>query len=52
MLCTVSKPANFVWNYLIKANKKGEGNGSPLRYSCLEKSMDRKTWWAAVHGIA
>ena len=22
----------------------GEGNGSPLQYSCLENSMDRGTW--------
>ena len=24
----------------------GEGNGSPLQYSCLENSMNRGTWWA------
>ena len=24
----------------------GEGNGYPLRYSCLENSMDRGAWWA------
>ena len=29
-----------------------EGNGTPLQYSCLEDSMDRGAWWAAVHGIA
>ena len=29
----------------------GEGNGNPLQYSCLENSMDRGAWWAAVHGI-
>ena len=29
----------------------GEGNGSPLQYSCLENSMDRGTWWARVHGV-
>ena len=28
----------------------GEGNGNPLYYSCLEKSMDREAWWAIVHG--
>ena len=22
----------------------GEGNGNPLRYSCLENPMDRGTW--------
>ena len=27
-----------------------EGNGYPLQYSFLEKSIDRGGWWAAVHG--
>ena len=26
----------------------GEGNGTPLRYSCLENPMDSRVWWAAV----
>ena len=30
----------------------GEGNGNPLQYSCLEKSMDGRAWWATVHGAA
>ena len=30
----------------------GEGNGTPLQYSCLEDSMDGGAWWAAVHGVA
>ena len=30
----------------------GEGNGTPLQYSCLENPMDRGSWWAAVHGVA
>ena len=29
-----------------------EGNGNPLQFSCLEKSMDRGAWRAAVHGVA
>ena len=29
----------------------GVGNGNPLQYSCLENSMDRKTWWSTVHGV-
>ena len=29
----------------------GEGNGSPLQYSCLENPMDGGAWWAAVHGV-
>ena len=28
----------------------GEGNGTPLQYSCLENPMDGGAWWAAVHG--
>ena len=30
----------------------GEGNGTPLQYSCLENTVDRGAWWAAVHGVA
>ena len=30
----------------------GEGNGTPLQYSCLENPMDGGPWWAAVHGVA
>ena len=30
----------------------GEGNGTPLQYSCLENPMDRGAWWAAVRGVA
>ena len=29
----------------------GERNGNPLQYSCLENSMDRRAWWATVHGV-
>ena len=30
----------------------GEGNGTPLQYSCLENPMDGGAWWAAVQGVA
>ena len=30
----------------------GEGNGTPLQYSYLENPMDKRAWWAAVHGVA
>ena len=30
----------------------GEGNGTPLQYSCLENPMDGGAYWAAVHGVA
>ena len=23
-----------------------------LQYSCLENSMDKRVWWATVHGVA
>ena len=30
----------------------GEGNGTPLHYSCLENPTDGGAWKAAVHGIS
>ena len=30
----------------------GGGNGNPFQYSCLENSMDRGAWQAAVHSVA
>ena len=30
----------------------GEGNGSPLQYSCLENPVDGGAWWAAIYGVA
>ena len=30
----------------------GGGHGNPLKYSCLENPMDRRAWWATVHGVA
>ena len=30
----------------------GEGNGTPLQYSCLENPMDRGAWKGAVHGVS
>ena len=30
----------------------GDGNGTPLQYSCLENPMDRGAWQATVHGVA
>ena len=29
----------------------GEGNGTPLQYSCLENPLDGGAWWAAVRGV-
>ena len=33
-------------------SSSGEGNGTPLQYSCLENPMDGGAWWAAVYGVA
>ena len=30
----------------------GEGNGTPLQYSCLENPIDGRAWKAAGHGVA
>ena len=30
---------------------RSPGEGYPLQYSCLQKSMDRGAWWATVHGV-
>ena len=32
---------------LISGSRRfpGEGNGSPLQWSCLENPMDRRAWW-------
>ena len=38
--------------YLGMGRSPGEGNGSPLQYSCLENSMNRGAWQATVQGVA
>ena len=35
-----------------QAHLLGEGNGTPLQYSCLENPRDGGAWWAAVYGVA
>ena len=30
----------------------GQGNGTPLQYSCLENPTDRGAWWATVNIVA
>ena len=42
---------NVGWIPLSRSSP-GEGNGSPLQYSCLGNPMDRGAWWAAVLGVA
>ena len=36
----------------LMANNNGEGNGTPLQYSCLESPVNGRAWWAAVQGVA
>ena len=46
---------NFSFSHTAIRNlsvKLGEGNGSPLQYSCLENPRDRGAWRAAVHTVA
>ena len=37
----------ILWQFI-----SGEGNGTPLQYSCLENTMDGGAWKAAVNGVA
>ena len=39
-------------NFSFAIEKIGEGNGTPLQYSCLENPMGGGAWKAAVHGVA
>ena len=45
-----SEPCLIIWSVLITIH--GEGNDTPLQYSCLENPMDGGACWAAVHGVA
>ena len=40
------------WGFNVVYCSTGEGNGTPLQYSCLENPMGGGAWWAAVHGVA
>ena len=42
---TLVEVTDFLWRIT------GEGNGTPLQYSCLENPMDGGAWKAAVHGV-
>ena len=46
--CNVGDPGSIPGS----GRSPGEGNGYPLKDSCLENSMDGGAWWAAVHGVA
>ena len=46
----VGKVISLLFNMLSRL-VIGEGNGTPLQYSCLENPMDEGAWRAAVHGV-
>ena len=43
---------NQALKFVLVTSTFGEGNGTPLQYSCLENPMDRGAWWAGVYGVA
>ena len=54
-LCTLShvlKTISRLFKIPAAAAANGEGNGTPLQYSCLENPMDGGAWCAAVQGVA
>ena len=44
---------NIIWSiiYMLMYTISGEGNGTPLQYSCLENPMDGGAWKVPVHGV-
>ena len=44
-------PSSFCFSVFLQVCL-GEGDGTPLQYSCLENPMGGGAWWAAVHGVA
>ena len=65
LLCTVIgwEPLGEAWSWSKCGNEfqraisggvvsYGEGDGTPLQYSCLENPRDGGAWWAAVRGVS
>ena len=54
LLQVVVEPGLLIWLLFSTevVYETGEGNGTPLQYSCLENPMDGGAWQAAVHGVA
>ena len=40
------------WQIDGETVESGEGNGTPLQFSCLENPLYGGAWWATVHGVA
>ena len=47
----LSRNAGAAGSIPKSGRSSGVGNGNPLQYSCLENSMHRGDWRAAVHGV-
>jgi len=53
ILCFLNIPLTHYFYHLLGNTRPfGEGNGTPLQYSCLENPRDGGAWWAAVSGVA
>ena len=53
-ICKLAKRLIMIYffDYDILNLKSGEGNGTPLQYSCLENPVDGGAWKPAVRGVA
>ena len=54
-ICKLTGDARLVslqpkWTFQLQLGI-GEGRGSPPQSSCLENPLDRRAWWATVHGV-
>ena len=38
-------------NLLSNGERHGEGNDTPLQYSCLENPRNGGAWWASIYGV-
>ena len=47
-----ARDAGDAGSILESGRSPGEGNGTPLQYSCLGNPIDRGLWLAPAHGIA
>ena len=52
MVISTSSLTLTIQNFIEYGHPRGEGNGTPSRYSCLANPMDRGAWQVAVHGVA
>ena len=46
--CSVGDPGSI----LGLGRCPGGGHSNPLQYSCLQNPINRRAWWATVHGVS